>query len=222
MAATVPDAIPYVSTAERQQNADVPDLSQEIAERVQELFLAYLQTAIDYTDARIPPGVVWDYYGLTPPPGWALCDGSAHGSAALLAISGSAYTPDLRGKFVLGAGNGYNRGSTGGASTVTLTAAQSGLRAHNHTATESTLAPTITVKGPANLPTGEETSGALGGSGIQIITDGSGEGAGGNPITATQAGHAHTISIANVASANATSPHENMPPYYVLVKIIKL
>lgn len=42
------------------------------------------------------------------PSGWYLCNGSNG-------------TPDLRGKFVLGAGGAYNPGDTGGAATHTLT-----------------------------------------------------------------------------------------------------
>jgi len=52
------------------------------------------------------------------PTGWALCDGNNG-------------TPDLRNRFIVGAGNSYVVGDTGGASSVTLTEAQ--MPAHNHT-----------------------------------------------------------------------------------------
>ena len=54
------------------------------------------------------------------PSGWVLCDGNNS-------------TPDLRNRFVVGAGTGgnYSPGDTGGANSVTLTVAQ--IPAHTHT-----------------------------------------------------------------------------------------
>ena len=49
----------------------------------------------------IPAGTIVMYNGDTAPSGWALCDGGGG-------------RPDLTDKFVIGAGNSYNRGSTGG------------------------------------------------------------------------------------------------------------
>ncbi|NCQ90653.1 MAG: hypothetical protein GPI94_08605 [Microcystis aeruginosa LG13-03] len=51
------------------------------------------------------------------PVGWALCDGQNG-------------TPDLRDRFIVGAGNNYKQGSTGGVDTVQLTISQ--MPAHNH------------------------------------------------------------------------------------------
>jgi microcystin-dependent protein len=61
------------------------------------------------------------YDSAIAPSGWSLCDGTNG-------------TPDLRNMFVVGAGSSYSVGSTGGETTVTLSAAQSGLVGHNHTA----------------------------------------------------------------------------------------
>jgi microcystin-dependent protein len=57
------------------------------------------------------------------PDGWALCNGNT--------VNGKQ-TPDLRGRFVVGAGtgSGYSIGDKGGASQVTLTVAQ--MPAHSH------------------------------------------------------------------------------------------
>ena len=52
------------------------------------------------------------------PKGWALCNGNNN-------------TPDLRDKFVLGAGKNYTVGATDGEKEVTLTVAQ--MPSHNHT-----------------------------------------------------------------------------------------
>ena len=67
----------------------------------------------------IPYGSIIMWYGSVAsiPAGWALCNGSNN-------------TPDLRGRFVVGAGDSYSPGNTGGANTVTLTAAQ--MPSHSH------------------------------------------------------------------------------------------
>ena len=53
------------------------------------------------TGSGVPSGLIVMWSGSTPPEGWTLCNGS----------SGS---PDLRDRFVLGAGSSYASGSTGG------------------------------------------------------------------------------------------------------------
>ncbi len=64
--------------------------------------------------------VKWSGSIANIPAGWALCNG-ANG------------TPDLRNRFIVGAGGAYGVGDTGGADSVTLTAAQ--MPTHNHSAT---------------------------------------------------------------------------------------
>lgn len=54
----------------------------------------------------VPSGVIAPWEGTTPPPGWALCNGQNG-------------TPDLRDRFIVGAGNEYSVGATGGASSIT-------------------------------------------------------------------------------------------------------
>lgn len=89
----------------------------------------------EYVDtAGIPLGSIIAYGGQTAPPGYHICNGTAHGSAALEALIGSALTPDLSGRFILGVSSAYAPKATGGVDAVKLTAAQSGLPAHNHTA----------------------------------------------------------------------------------------
>src|SRR5699024_9581876 len=72
--------------------------------------------------ARLPAGMIMMWSGSTTssiPAGWALCNGSNG-------------TPDLRDRFIVGAGGDYGAGNTGGANSVTLTTAQ--IPAHNHSA----------------------------------------------------------------------------------------
>ena len=90
----------------------------------------------------IPPGVIWEYGGASPPTGWLACDGSAVSRstyAALFAVIGSAYgngdgsttfnVPNRTNRFGVGAGGLYARGSTGGSATETTSSAG----AHSHT-----------------------------------------------------------------------------------------
>ena len=61
------------------------------------------------TITGVPTGTIIMYNGDTAPTGWCLCDGVTR------TINGSSYTPpDLRDKFIVGAGNSYNRGSAAG------------------------------------------------------------------------------------------------------------
>ena len=62
--------------------------------------------------------VMWSGAASDIPDGWYLCDGTNG-------------TPDLRDRFVVGAGNAYTPGATGGNAQVTLTKEQ--LPAHTHT-----------------------------------------------------------------------------------------
>jgi len=64
--------------------------------------------------------IMWNSTVASIPSGWVLCDGNNS-------------TPDLRNRFIVGAGTGgnYSPGDTGGANSVTLTVAQ--IPAHTHT-----------------------------------------------------------------------------------------
>lgn len=53
----------------------------------------------------VPPGGIIMWSGTTIPDGWLLCDGTNG-------------TPDLRDRFILGAGNTYAVGNTGGSNTI--------------------------------------------------------------------------------------------------------
>ena len=79
-----------------------------------------LTTTNNNLTSAVPTGMVMMWSGASNaiPTGYVLCDGSNS-------------TPDLRDRFVVGAGNSYAVGNTGGASTVTLTAAQ--MPSHTHT-----------------------------------------------------------------------------------------
>lgn len=98
----------------------------------------------------LPPGTVMAYAGSTAPTGWLLCNGQAVSRstyANLFAAVSTTYgngdgsstfnLPDTKGRTVVGVGSGADLtarslNDRGGAETVTLTAAQSGLVGHGH------------------------------------------------------------------------------------------
>jgi microcystin-dependent protein len=92
---------------------------------------------------KIPPGTIAMWPSNTIPNGWLLCDGSIYDQLtypALFAVIAENYTsgdypqlPDLRTRIPYATGS---IATTGGQSTVTLTAAQSALISHTHTFTD--------------------------------------------------------------------------------------
>lgn len=175
-------------------------------------------------NALVPAGAImmWSGNPLVLPAGWALCDGTTHGTFS---------TPDLRGRFIVGfdpadpdynytgnkfgpsysdASGTYTGTSTQEAKSIKLTVAQSGLPGHTHGITEpnggaghshSYIAPSV-----------QSGNGQYSGTGSYVNWGGG----------ATTANSTTGITINPVNSANAVSAHENRPPYYVLAYIIKL
>lgn len=144
--------------------------------------------------------------GVTPNTNWKICDGTGG-------------TPDLRERFVVGAGGdnatvsggGYTLGNTGGEVTHALTTAE--LPSHNHTGT--------TNAGGAH--THDVGSIPNGGEGYVGAYNGSNEvfkwGQTGSVTSTSNGSHTHTFSTGNTGSGTA---HENRPPYYALIYIMKI
>ena len=80
-------------------------------------------------ESQWPVGILTHWLGSTAPEGWAICDGSPHGSAELQTLLGSPNTPNLTDRFVRGAGATTVVG-TGGATSVALTTTH--MPAHDH------------------------------------------------------------------------------------------
>ena len=97
----------------------------------------------------------------------------------------------LKDRFLLGSGDTYANGSTGGSATVTLTSAQSGVPAHSHKYNDYNT--TYTLK-TTNRKPGTSTAVAYG-------------------TSLTAGGGATERTSSNNTAANASQAHENMPPY---------
>ena len=120
------------------------------------------------SNANFPSGgiIMWFAGIATIPSGFVICDGN----------NGS---PDLRNRFIVGAGDQYNRDDTGGLNSVTLTIDE--MPSHSHSLDVDT-----------NYErNGSDASSDFGGSGT------------------------------NTSSTGGNQPHENRPPYYALVFIMK-
>lgn len=144
----------------------------------------------------IPSGCIlmWSGSVATIPAGWFLCDGTNG-------------TPDLRNRFIVGAGSTYNPGDTGGADSVTLTEAQ--IPAHSHTgSTNSTGSHDHGARRAVN-----EGGGVFGFSMFPNQTVQSTSG-----LIDTAGAHSHTLTINNTGGGGS---HENRPPYYALCFIMK-
>lgn len=133
----------------------------------------------------VPSGVIcaWSGTAGNTPDGWALCDGTNG-------------TPDLRDRFVLGAGTTHIVGGTGGSETVTLTVAQMPYHDHAIEALQITSAESLDTIMNEN-----------GGTNQRVI--------GKNRTTTSR-------NIYNTATKGNDQPHDNMPPYYTLAYIMKL
>lgn len=114
-------SLPYPVPSDK---ADPPRDMKALAERIELVF-----------GTAYPIGTILPFGGFELPNYWAWCDGTAHNSDALLAVTGSNLTPNLSGKFPVGAGTKYAVGATGGAASVTLTSAQVMVGAHTHSVT---------------------------------------------------------------------------------------
>jgi hypothetical protein len=152
------------------------------------------------TETLIPSGgiILWSGSIASVPAGWYLCNGSNG-------------TPDLRDRFVVGAGSTYAVDATGGS----LTTAAGGN--HNHGGTTGTSSVVVARDGWGT------TGGAIGTVTEGRLVVGSGQpeqqegleslrAAGGDLTTGS---HSHTI------SDSGTHTHGSTPPYYALAYIMK-
>ena len=143
------------------------------------------------TGTTIPTGMISLWYGSigSVPLGWYLCDGTNG-------------TPDLRDKFVVGAGSTYSVAATGGSANAIVVS-------HTHTATSTVTDPghTHTARSIAQL--GSDFSIAqVGQSFVQNATF----------INSNTTGI--TVATTN-ASSGVSGTNANLPPYYALAYVMK-
>lgn len=156
-------------------------------------------TADQIIAAGSPTGVIawWSGAEDAIPSGWVLCNG----------LNG---TPDLRNRFVPGAGSHYSIGDTGGANTVTTTGtvtiaghtlAAGEIAKHEHGTITDYYAPTGTV--------------AAAGYGANVGSNGSSAVGRNTGYTGDGGSHTHSASWAGTAS------QDKRPPFYALCFIQK-
>jgi hypothetical protein len=141
------------------------------------------------TGTTIPTGMISLWYGSigSVPLGWYLCDGTNG-------------TPDLRDRFVVGAGTTYSVAATGGSTDAIVVS-------HTHIATS-----VVTDPGHLHTDTGvQQVNSQTGSNNTQTFTDTH------NTGTATTG---ITVATTN-ASAGTSGTNANLPPYYALAYVMK-
>lgn len=135
----------------------------------------------------LPTGaiVLWSGSIGSIPSGWVLCNGSNG-------------TPDLRNRFIVGAGSTYSVDATGGSADAIVVS-------HTHTATSVVTDPGHVHSVPVSI------GGGSGGSGLSDYQ------VGGTTASATTG-----ITVATtINSAGNSGTNANLPPYYALCYIMK-
>ena len=138
----------------------------------------------------LPSGVIvmWSGSVASVPAGWFLCDGTNS-------------TPDLRDRFVVGAGSTYNPAATGGSANAIVVS-------HTHTATSAVTDPGH--RHSYTAPSGTDTGGSFGSNVVDTT------------VSALTANAFTGITVATtIASAGASGINANLPPYYALAYIMK-
>jgi microcystin-dependent protein len=142
----------------------------------------------------IPVGgiIMWSGSTASIPTGWALCNG-ANG------------TPNLRDRFIVGAGSDYEVGATGGVNSVALTINE--MPSHSHGGKTGDDSPDHTH----NYTGVEITQETSGGSSTRPRRD--------EAKTTTGASNRHQHGI---TAEGGNGAHENRPPYYALAFIMRV
>ena len=144
------------------------------------------------TGTTIPTGMISLWYGSigSVPLGWYLCDGTNG-------------TPDLRDRFVVGAGSTYSVAATGGSKDASLVS-------HTHTAT---------VTDPGHF----HSNGAIypyNGTGTQAEQNQAGAPSDYTSFNVSTGSKTTGITVAN-STEGVSATNANLPPYYALAYVMK-
>ena len=160
-------------------------------------------TAFVAAFSAVPAGVIvmWSGSIASIPSGWALCNGSNG-------------TPDLRDRFVVGAGSSYAVAATGGSKDAIAVS-------HTHTATVSDPghAHEIVSSGrgrssPGNDPVFFNTKTRSGSASF--------EGVSASTVTANNGTSSETTGVTvGISTTGSSGTNANLPPYYALAYIMK-
>lgn len=154
-----------------------------------------------WTSAALPATFVtgmimlWSGSVASIPSGWALCDGSNS-------------TPDLRNRFVVGAGSTYAVDATGGSADAIVVS-------HTHTASSSS-----SVTDPGHFHNTNNAGKGTGGSLARLQTFDFA--ATGDITTNTKTTGISVSTSTTVNSTGSSGTNANLPPYYALAYIMKL
>lgn len=138
--------------------------------------------------AGLPSGciVLWSGSVASIPSGWYLCNGSNG-------------TPDLRNRFIVGAGSTYSVGGTGGSADAIVVS-------HTHTATDSGHTHNVAIPAYA----GTDAGGGAIADGTSSPTS--------TVVNVTSDSGTASISVSTTGSSGTNA---NLPPYYALAYIMK-
>ena len=152
---------------------------------------AFVTTAVG---ASFPSGgiIMWSGSIASIPSGWVLCNGSNS-------------TPDLRNRFIVGAGSTYAVDATGGSADATLPT-------HTHTATSTSV-----VTDPGHNHQFNILNTIANGNNAYTATGGQ---VGTGTVTTETTGITVATSTTN-ANAGTSGTNANLPPYYALAYIMK-
>ena len=175
--------------------------------------------------------ILWNGAANAIPSGFVLCDGNNS-------------TPDLRNRFIVGAGSSYNPGNTGGAANVTLSTAQIPSHSHstnNHTHSFDAGNHTHSFSGSGSSSHSHSFNYQLGSppyhSNATMVTRNPmkrsntefSQNTGNATVSLTVSGNTGNGAVSgNTGNANPSTnntgsgnDHENRPPYYALCYIMK-
>lgn len=181
----------------------------------------------------MPVGTIVLWYGATDtvPTGWAICNGQTVGAVT---------TPDLRDKFVVGAGTTFGWGAIGGATTDTATTSDAGSHSHGastaeagahshggatggHALTEAEMpAHTHAIQRMKGGDLGTNLAAQTGDGTLTGTTGSTGGGQAHSHSIGTDGAHTHGVTVDAAGAHNHSVTVDTVPPYKALHYIMKV